>query len=268
MSFLAYDLVMNKLSKNQKGYTVVEGLLIILILVVIGGVGYMVYHNDHKTKAAPASTTKSGPAITWQTYSNQQAGFTYQYPSNWTNVTTIEPLLDGSFAGVYGTITAPDGSKLAWIFQYVGGKSGGCTPNAGDKAFMPGDNCASKQIISVEQLPTLKPTSNKYAKDLFENGLYITQTKYDPGTTALPPLYSGMPTYTANSTSYQICLDPNYSVANNGTPIVTSTTMRLLFPCQYWDAGFNAIFPVKGVSGFISPDAQTATKIMKSFNTL
>jgi len=48
---------MNKTPKNQKGFTTVEGLLITLILVVIGGVGYMVYHNDHKTKAASLSTT-------------------------------------------------------------------------------------------------------------------------------------------------------------------------------------------------------------------
>src|ERR1017187_5703637 len=40
---------MNKIFKNQKGFTAVEGLLIVLTLVVIGAVGYMVYHNDHKT---------------------------------------------------------------------------------------------------------------------------------------------------------------------------------------------------------------------------
>lgn len=87
---------MNKISKNQKGFTLVEALLIILILVVIGGVGYMVYHNDHKAKTASVSTTAatkpkaSTPAkpttesnlyAGWQTYSGH--GFTVKYPPNW-----------------------------------------------------------------------------------------------------------------------------------------------------------------------------------------
>jgi hypothetical protein len=92
---------MKKISKNQKGFTAVEGLLIILILVVIGAVGYMVYRNDHKTKTASVSstslttssskkssaTTKSAnPYAGWQTYHSKLGDFTIQYPANW-NIT-------------------------------------------------------------------------------------------------------------------------------------------------------------------------------------
>jgi Tfp pilus assembly protein PilV len=57
-----------KLQNNQKGFTAVEGLLIVLIIVVIGAVGYMVYHNDHKTKTVSVSTTASNkPATTTKT---------------------------------------------------------------------------------------------------------------------------------------------------------------------------------------------------------
>lgn len=56
---------MNKISKNQKGFTLVETLLVILILVVIGGVSYIVYHNDHKTvttvSTTVSKTSKSSP---------------------------------------------------------------------------------------------------------------------------------------------------------------------------------------------------------------
>lgn len=267
---------MNKTFKNQKGLTLVEGLLIMLILLVIGAVGYMIYHNTHNDKTVSTLTintkpvvAKSTSAVIWKTYSNQQGGFTYKYPSNWTNTVTEQPEYNGLYSGVNGTITAPDGSKLAWIFEYAGGKGGGgCIPNAGDVAFSAGDNCASKQIISVQKLPALNPTTNQYAKDLFEDGLYITETKYDPGSTALLPLYPGMPTYAANSISYQICLDPSFSTTDGGTPPTVGTNMNLLFPCEYWDTGFNAIFPVKNASDFNSADAQTAVKIMKSFNTL
>jgi Flp pilus assembly pilin Flp len=67
---------MNKISKNEKGFTAVEGLLIILILVVIGAVGYMVYHNDHKNKttsvtatAVKGSSQKASPTTTSSTTS-------------------------------------------------------------------------------------------------------------------------------------------------------------------------------------------------------
>ncbi len=92
---------MKKISKNQKGFTVVEGLLIVLILVVIGGVGYMVYHNDHKTKTTSVSTTSAtkpatsiktttNPYAGWQSFCSSYGGLCLKYPSNWTLKTTSE----------------------------------------------------------------------------------------------------------------------------------------------------------------------------------
>jgi hypothetical protein len=80
---------MNKLSKNQKGFTAVEGLLIILILVVIGGVGYMVYHNNHKTKPVAASTTTANTSISnpysgWKSFCSTSGKLCLKYPTTWT----------------------------------------------------------------------------------------------------------------------------------------------------------------------------------------
>lgn len=44
---------MGKLKNNQSGFGAVEGILVLVIVVLIGVVGYMVYHN-HKTKTTPA----------------------------------------------------------------------------------------------------------------------------------------------------------------------------------------------------------------------
>jgi hypothetical protein len=106
---------------------------------------------------------------------------------------------------------------------------------------------------------------------MFEDGLYVTETKYDPG--ANPQNFTigysyGNKTYPANSINYEICLDPSFSSANGGTPPLAGTNMGFLFPCQYWDTGLNAIFPVKSALDFSSVDAKAATAIMKSFNTL
>ena len=56
---------MNKLSKNQKGFTAIEAVLIVVILVLIGVVGWLVYKNQHKTTAVKIATTSSNkPAAT------------------------------------------------------------------------------------------------------------------------------------------------------------------------------------------------------------
>ena len=93
---------MGKLRNCQKGFTAVEGLLIVLILVVIGAVGYMVYHNNHKTKTLDASTSattssakstiannqKTVPTVSpyagWNTYTLPKEKLTFRYPTTWT----------------------------------------------------------------------------------------------------------------------------------------------------------------------------------------
>jgi Tfp pilus assembly protein PilE len=53
---------MNKIFKSENGFTPVEVLLIILILAVMGSIGYTVYHNDTskmKTSTVTAGSSKS-----------------------------------------------------------------------------------------------------------------------------------------------------------------------------------------------------------------
>jgi hypothetical protein len=88
---------MNKISKNQKGFTAVEGLLIILTLAVIGFGGYYVYHTNHKAKTASLSTTGAktsasgstkstgaNPYAGWNSYTDVSKLFSVMYPSGWT----------------------------------------------------------------------------------------------------------------------------------------------------------------------------------------
>lgn len=90
---------MGKIQKNQIGFTVVEGLLIILVVAVIGFGGYYVWHTQHnKTKPvsvvstsssktttnAKTSTTPPNPYAGWKTYTLTDERLTFQYPSDWT----------------------------------------------------------------------------------------------------------------------------------------------------------------------------------------
>jgi hypothetical protein len=147
---------MKKIPKNQKGFTAVEGLLIILILVVIGGVGYMVYHNNHKTKTVAASTTAAktktsstktatNPYSGWKTYTGSQVSF--QYPSSWTvstnanpavGVSVTSPIFTSSSAGVSNS--SGYGSTVSMLAQ-IG------TTNGSD--YCSGSSCQVTAVVPL-----------------------------------------------------------------------------------------------------------------------
>ncbi|HUD07029.1 MAG TPA: hypothetical protein VMR34_04020 [Candidatus Saccharimonadales bacterium] len=87
---------MIKLNKNSNGFTVVEGLLIVLVIALIGFGGYYVWHTQHKTSPAKTTTSTStkstspsstktttapNPYAGWKTYTLGQ--FSFKYPTDW-----------------------------------------------------------------------------------------------------------------------------------------------------------------------------------------
>ncbi|HSX44942.1 MAG TPA: hypothetical protein VLF39_02410 [Candidatus Saccharimonadales bacterium] len=78
---------------NQNGFSWVEGLLILVIIVMIGGVGWKVYDSTKKTddtlnKANSnsfASTTNTLPAG-FMSYENKDLAFKFNYPKEWGDV--------------------------------------------------------------------------------------------------------------------------------------------------------------------------------------
>jgi hypothetical protein len=111
---------MNKIFKNEKGFSAVEVLLVILILFVIGGIGYMVYHNDRKTKitnsttasvnktssSLPTSSITSGPNNEWKTYTNNVLGFSFTIPATSYNPNGCSQR--DTYSGGSSTITGPE----------------------------------------------------------------------------------------------------------------------------------------------------------------
>lgn len=89
---------MNKLQKNQSGFGVIEGLLVVLVVAVIGFGGYYVVHSQKtaaRSNSATSSTAKStsanqstatkaqspDPYAGWKTYAG--ADFNLKYPADW-----------------------------------------------------------------------------------------------------------------------------------------------------------------------------------------
>jgi hypothetical protein len=85
--------LMNKVKFNQKGFAALESLLILVIIGLIGGVGWYVVHTKHQTdkilsqadkisQSAPQKTTSTTESKL-STYTSKLGGFTLKYPSDW-----------------------------------------------------------------------------------------------------------------------------------------------------------------------------------------
>lgn len=84
---------MNKLRKNESGFSAVEVILALIIVALICVVGYMVYKNHHKTNTAVAtkksssqtSTTSkpTNPYAGWLTCNDTTLGVHFRYPASW-----------------------------------------------------------------------------------------------------------------------------------------------------------------------------------------
>lgn len=87
------------MNKNQKGFSVVEVLVMVIIVVLISAVGWLVYDRQ-SSKADPAvtptstSSTQQNTAVEeqpkkvdetadWVKYSNKSGAFSVNYPKNW-----------------------------------------------------------------------------------------------------------------------------------------------------------------------------------------
>ena len=77
------------MKKNQKGFSMIEGVIVVVVVVVIGALGYYVYQNNYKSKVSvpiksakstspaylgyksPTTTTQAPPTITSATSLNE-----------------------------------------------------------------------------------------------------------------------------------------------------------------------------------------------------
>lgn len=58
---------MGKIRKNETGFSPIEVILVLVIVGLMGVVGFMVYNNQNKTKPATVATRTSTPTATTQT---------------------------------------------------------------------------------------------------------------------------------------------------------------------------------------------------------
>ncbi len=97
---------MNKVSKNEKGFSPIEGLLIVVIAGVLGFVGWWVWHNHSKTTPATEVAPKSATVSTANDLICMKKGDKYFTIKEWgvratyTGSLLLCHKLDGRFLGL------------------------------------------------------------------------------------------------------------------------------------------------------------------------
>lgn len=94
------------MSKNQKGFSAVEALLILVIAGIIGGVGWYVWNANQQTNKTldtavnisgavnqreEDNTNKSAVPAAWKTYSSKTFGASFRYPENNWDIEEVMP---------------------------------------------------------------------------------------------------------------------------------------------------------------------------------
>jgi len=141
---------------NQKGFSTVEGLLILLIVVIVAGVGYYVWHSQNKasttlSKAAPNSgSATTDPYLGWNTVKLPTAKVSLRYPTSW-KAATVLSTTSGDSVGLTGSkgyvldVTYNTGGQSSASGSVLYSKS---VSFSGQKDFL--DYVGSSAVESVE----------------------------------------------------------------------------------------------------------------------
>lgn len=118
---------MDRIRKNEAGFSPVEVVIVLVIVALIGVVGWLVYRNHNKTSTTTVSTTNtsnaskptshSGMYEGWQTYKGD--GFNLKYPADWKYVTKGTVAGGGEFAfdEFLPTANYPDNNAHSIAFE-------------------------------------------------------------------------------------------------------------------------------------------------------
>jgi hypothetical protein len=148
---------------NQKGFAAVEALLLLVLLAIIGGTGYYVWHarqnsNDIYSSstggsnrvAVPSSPQISKKTSQLSTYTSKYTGASFDFPSSWHAKVQITPQYKKDIA----TISSPSNGILIYWSGEILGVGSSCTDTVSPgKTSTEGDpGCPAWKNTSIEPL--------------------------------------------------------------------------------------------------------------------
>ena len=108
---------MNKISKNEKGFSPLEVILVLVIVAVIGAVGWLVYKDHHKIATVNIATTSSSKPTTLNTTKSSTSTSTTTPTITTPNLTYAQCIQSaghgtGQISYLYGTTQNTQSSVL------------------------------------------------------------------------------------------------------------------------------------------------------------
>jgi len=144
---------------NKKGFSALEILIVLIVILVLGLGGWYVYKNNKKDNKTSTTTSISNKSIAapldvysgWKTYTSPNEKSSFKYPQSWALKSETYPAnTPGSDYGPNpldeATLTSPSGLILSYVSQGTGG-----TPN-----------CMDKPLIKISKVIKLKALSDTY----------------------------------------------------------------------------------------------------------
>lgn len=106
--------------KNTKGFALVEGLLILVIVGMLAGIGWYVWNASNKTDgtlantdaASSSSTAKSVKPSSFAEYKNDELAFSMKYPSEWGDAMLTKGTFSGPQHGEYKQLAFSKQTKI------------------------------------------------------------------------------------------------------------------------------------------------------------
>ncbi|HKR82409.1 MAG TPA: hypothetical protein VJR27_05445 [Candidatus Saccharimonadales bacterium] len=134
---------------SEKGFSLLEGLLFLIVVIIIGFIGWYVWQAKQKTSISIGSkTTEKSPPVIMKQYVNDEYGFKFEYPETWKLVVNMDDLGRGHQEGTI-TITSPNDTQVSFS-PNLGGKGGDCWDDRANARTT--RTCQTLNVLSVEKL--------------------------------------------------------------------------------------------------------------------
>jgi hypothetical protein len=113
---------MSRVTQNQTGFAAIKIMLALMLLVVVGAAGWVVYRNNHKSAIKVAVTSPAPAPTRWITCKDATEGLSFSYPSTWSTAgsTADTPCSAKNTApnsGDYLELQSPPVSSSPYVFQ-------------------------------------------------------------------------------------------------------------------------------------------------------